>query len=472
MDWAQEEFKTMSLGDERLNQRGQKLLAQLSKNPTDSVPVACGTAIETKSAYRFFDNPQVSPEKILEPHYDSTLLRMSEQPVILIAQDTTVLNFSGQREREDTGPTTKESSKGMYLHCALATTPEKINLGVLYSKTWYRKKLLKLSKQELKELNYSTPIEKKESYRWLENYKLANTYAEILPDTQIVSLADREGDIYDIYEEAEKLSNNSSSKAFYLIRARHDRSLCTKEGKKTYKKMRSTLIDEGFLGETCIEISSTSARKGRKAIMQVYSLSVNISLPYMRKKCDNYKPVSVTTILCVEKNPPKGEKSIEWLLITNLSVDSYDSACEKIQWYTCRWQIEIFFKTLKSGCRIEKLQLKNQNFSCCLSLYLIVAWRILYLMSLSRVMEDETCEIVFSREEWETVYVVVHKKKPPKKPPKLKDMIKYVASLGGYMNRRSDPDPGVQTIWIGMRNMQEHIKAREALASVYSETYG
>src|SRR5206468_12180091 len=135
----------------------------------------------------------------------------------------------------------------------------------------------------------------------------------------------------------------------------------------------------------------------------------------------NYKPVEITAVLCTELNPPIGAETIEWLLITDLPVTNFEQACEIIQWYASRWQVEIFFKVLKSGCTIEKLQLTDQNFSACLSFYMIIAWRILYLVMVGRSCPDISCECVFSKEEWQTAFVVLYRKKPLETPPTLNE---------------------------------------------------
>ena len=217
MNLISKELENLSLCDKRLNDRARKVLSQLSHNPTDSIPTACSGASETKAAYRFFDNEHASAEKIHEAHYKKTLSRMSKQKVVLIPQDTTVLNFSTQYNRQDAGPTTKDSTRGIFLHSAIAVTPEKVCLGHLSSKQWHREKLQKLTGKERRQKNRSTPIENKESYRWLENYRKANDYAKMLPNTTIVSIADREGDIYKIYEEAQKTLGAKGSKAHSLL---------------------------------------------------------------------------------------------------------------------------------------------------------------------------------------------------------------------------------------------------------------
>ena len=472
MDWITEELAGLSLGDKRLDKRACNLLTQLSHNPTDSIPVACSGAGETKAAYRFFDNKHVSAKEIQDTHCEATLTRMAQHKVVLIPQDTTVLNFSKQYMRRDAGPTTKGSTHGMYLHSAIAVTPERVCLGHLSSKQWYREKLQNLTKRQRTKKNCITPIEDKESYRWLENYHKANEYAKKLPDTVIVSIADREGDIYNIYEEAQEVFANQEAKAHCLIRAKVDRRVCTEEGKQTEYKIKSTLRDKDPLGVFTLKIPGAKKRKARTANLTIYSQRLYISLPDKQKKREEYKPVQVTAILCVELKPPKDTEAIEWLLITDLRVTSFEEAYEKIRWYTCRWQIELFFKVLKSGCTIEKLQLTEKNFSACLSFYIIIAWRILYVVAIGRYCPEISCEIVFSAEEWQTAYIVSYRKKPPKTPPRLNEMIRMIASLGGYINKKSSPDPGIKTMWLGLKNMQEHLKARDAFTAVYGLTCG
>jgi len=472
MDWIIEELAMLSLGDKRLNKRAHKLLSQLSRNPTDSIPAPCSGAGETKAAYRFLDNDQVSSEKIQQAHLEATLARMSNHLIVLIPQDTTVLNFSTQYNRQDAGPTTKGSTHGIYLHSAIAVTPDKVCLGHLSAKQWYRNELQNLTRTEKNKKNYLTPIESKESYRWLENYRNANEYAKKLPCSTIVSIADRKGDIYNIYKEAQEIFSDEEAKAHYLIRAKTNRKICTAEGVLTEHRIKSILKTEKPLGQLTLELSETKKRKSRITHLTIYSKKIHIDLPNKHKKWKDYKPVEVTAILCTELNPPEGAEAIEWLLLTDLLVQSFEDAYEKIQWYTCRWQIEIFFKVLKSGCTIEKLQLTEKNFSAALSFYMIIAWRILFVVAMGRYCPEISCECVFSKEEWQTTYVIVYRKKPSEIPPTLNEMTRMVASLGGYINKKSNLEPGVKTMWIGLRNMQEHLKAKEALEAVYGPICG
>lgn len=469
MDWASKELSSLSLGDNRLNNRGKKILSQLSDSPTDSIPLACRGAAETKAAYRFLSNPSVTPEEIHASHVESTLARISREEVVLVAQDTTVLNFTSQAARTDTGPTVSDASRGIYLHTSLAMTPEKVSLGVLSVTQWYREALQKLTRSERAKKDFNTPIEEKESHRWIAHMSMMNEHAKRLPNTLFVNLADREGDIYDLYMSASK---DIAPNAHYLIRAQHNRKLCTEEGKRTEERIKESLRKDGYLGEFCLDGHSMLDRGDRAIDMKLYAKEICIKRPAHQKQRKEEQHITLTAILCSENSPSDEESKLEWLLLTDLKVNDFVSAYEKVSWYCCRWQIEIFFKTLKSGCKIEKLQLTDAGFSVCLRFYMIIAWRILYITMLGREAPDMPCDCVFSQEEWETTHVVLFREKPPKTPPSLNDMVRNVARLGGYLNRKSDPPPGTKVLWLGLRNMQEHLIAREAFFETYGKTYG
>jgi hypothetical protein len=188
---------------------------------------------------------------------------------------------------------------------------------------------------------------------------------------------------------------------------------------------------------------------------------VLLRAPYRPDK--KLAPVEVTAILAREDNPPAGEDPIEWLLLTNLPVESLEDACEKVQWYLCRWQIEVFFRILKSGCKVEQLQLQTrERIEVALALYLIVAWRVLYLTRLGRVAPDLSCEVAFSPQEWKAVYLVSKREPPPSQPPRLLDMLVLVACLGGYLARTGDGPPGPKVIWIGLQRARDFVLALEA----------
>ena len=158
------------------------------------------------------------------------------------------------------------------------------------------------------------------------------------------------------------------------------------------------------------------------------------------------------SVLIRESNPPPNEPPIEWILVTSLPIDSLEAVQLVVQYYAIRWMIEIFFRVLKSGCRVEKRLFEHVDRSLrSLAIYLIISWRTLYVCRLGRETPDVSCEVVFEPEEWKAVYHFVKRMAPPTTPPKLIEMIKLIAQLGGYVNRKRQDMPGPQTVWLGLQ---------------------
>ena len=198
MDWITQEYDSINIGDKRLNKRAKQLLKRFSDSPIESIPESCKGWGETKAAYRFFENDLVTAKKVIKPHRLSTLNRIKDHPIVLLLQDTTTLNYSGQKEREDTGPIQQDNVRGLFLHPTLAITPNRECLGIIDYEQWAREKFTHRSAEERKAERHSKAIKDKASYRWVRGYKKATMLAKAMPDTQFVYIADREGDIYDI----------------------------------------------------------------------------------------------------------------------------------------------------------------------------------------------------------------------------------------------------------------------------------
>ena len=162
MEWASKEMETVDLGDARLNKRLLTLLDTLGNYPEQSIPVACGGWAETKAAYRFFDNDNVDKIKILAPHRTATVERIQQHRTVLLIQDTTTLNFSGQHQRADIGPLNNDKHRGLLLHPTIAVTPERLCLGVIDTYHWSRERLRNWESQKTKESRKSShPTDRK-----------------------------------------------------------------------------------------------------------------------------------------------------------------------------------------------------------------------------------------------------------------------------------------------------------------------
>lgn len=459
--WINDELATVAFGDARLTSRSHALLRRLSAQCQASIPVACQGWAEIKAAYRFFAHPAVTLEAILAAHRDATSARVAPHAVVIVAQDTTELDVTGTRVASQLGVLTQANRHGWLAHLSVVFTPDRVCLGVLAARVWTRD----ADDPEKKRRRKQTPIAGKESVRWLEGYDHACALATSSPETRVVSVADREGDIYELYVSA------AAGAADWVVRAAQDRSLPERlPGPRTYAKLWSRLAEAEVMGEVSFELPAKGGRPSRPVRLTARATTLTLRPPH--RHGETLAPVVVNAVLLREERPPAGSKPLEWLLLTSLPVDSWPAVQFVIECYLCRWQIECFFKVLKSGCRVEKLQLETpERILACLGLYLIVAWRVLYLTMLGRVCPELPCTVVFADAEWKAVTMIETRRQPPPSPPTLSSMVQCIARQGSYVGRAGDGHPGSVSIWTGLQRVMDYARAWEAFGPE-SATYG
>lgn len=447
------ELEGLDLGDQRLNRRGQKVIEQLGANPEASINAACGELDDTVAAYRLFSNDAVTPDKIRAPHVALTRQRIAAHPVVLVIQDTTELDFSAHPP-EDAEYLNKEHRRGFYEHVSLAVTPQRLPLGVVGSHSFSRpaKSLGKTKERR------TLPLEDKESYRWLEGYRLASELAKTCPTTQIVGVSDRESDLYDIFVEAQEHPG-----ADFLVRSKAAR--CTlerdlSEGADGYRKIRAEVASSTLRAERTVELGATPKRAARTAKLEVRALTLTLKPPHARS---SLPPVTCQVVLAEEVQGPGDDSDVSWLLITSLPITTPEEVLKIVDYYAARWVIEVYFRVLKTGCRVEQMQLERvRRIQNALAFYQIIAWRLLSITHLNRQIPEAPCTVVFAEDEWKAVWQVVAKKPLPAEPPSLGKFIRLLAQLGGYNNRAKDPPPGPQVLWTAIRRMTDFTLAWQA----------
>ena len=191
--------------------------------------------------------------------------------------------------------------------------------------------------------------------------------------------------------------------------------------------------------------------------MTVRHASLDILPPRHRRQRAQLRPVRLQVILVAEEAPPTGIVPICWLLLTSLPVASLDDALRCVRWYSYRWLIERYHYVLKSGCRLEELQLQDaQRIQRALATYCIVAWRLLWLTYEARRQPERACDAVLDRHEWQSLYCTVHHVSiPAAEPPTLRQAVRWIAQLGGFLGRTHDGEPGVKSIWQGLRRLHD-----------------
>ena len=371
-EWEEEELESIDLGDTRLNTRSQQILKKFFDAPNSSIKASFSGWGEIKASYRFFDNKKVSSDRIILPHKEATLNRIGKQKIILCVQDTTIVDYSHRSGRvEGLGKLQQESQQGFLLHPTIAFSDSGLCLGVINYKTWIREELQGKQQRQKKK-----PIEKKESMRWIESYRLTDSIAKERVDQLFINITDREGDFYELLQEY----TEGVSAAHLIVRAKSNRVLAV-NGADDEKKLWEKLQQQPVIGQIEFEMNGIiDKRKSRKVTQTIRTCRIKLDPPRKVKKLNELNSIEITALLCSEENPPPGEKAVEWLLLTSLELKDGITALDIVRYYQLRWQIEIYFKVLKSGCGIEELQLANiDRLKNCIAMYMIVAWRILFL---------------------------------------------------------------------------------------------
>jgi len=461
--WVISETSRSNFKDERLNKRYKKLLLSLGDWPNKSIAGAFKSWGETIAAYRFFNNKEVNEEDILLPHKEATIERIKKESLVLIPQDTSTIDFSKRQAIEGMGYLNDQKTQGFYIHPSLAITKDKGCLGIVDFQSWIRKEL------GAGKTRKSRKIEEKESYCWIKSFEAANQIALAAPHTKIISIADREGDIYELLEKLPSETN----KAYWLVRCQQNRLVINQDNGEA-KRLWEVVRNSEPIGEIEFTLPSgtiynrdKSKRKSRKErIVQQVVRVHTVHLKPTTRKGKKLESIAVNVIHCEEINPPSKEDKIEWFLLTSYPINDVKTGLEVIEWYLCRWQIEIFFKILKSGCTIEELQFESYQATLnCVAMYSIIAWRILYLTMLGRNYPNLPCDVVFEAHEWQSVYAISTKKPIPKKPPCLYAIIIMIAKLGGFLGRKSDKYPGPKVMWTGMQRMKDFAQAWQIFQS-------
>lgn len=452
-DWIEEEFGGAKLGDKRLVDRLMQLGESFFAMPTANIPQACATKANTKAAYRFFNHCEVSMDAILTPHFEATEQRVRKHEVVLVAQDTTSLNYTGHPDTVGLGPinTTEDKSIGLLLHDTMAFTPEGTPLGLLNVQCWARDPDKAGSRHE----RHSKPIEEKESIKWLKSYRAVCEVQARCPNTRLIVIADREADIHELFAEHGTVPKSAE----LLIRAEKSRSRTVADDEKQIQGLWPYLGAMKHAGIVEVKVPPRHNRPARTARLEVRFAAVTLKAP--RRKSD-LPDVPLYAVHAKEIDAPAGvEHPLEWMLLTTLPVTSFEDAQTALARYAKRWGIEIYHRVLKSGCRIEDRQLgAARSLENCLAIDMVIAWRIHHLTWVGRETPDLPCTVYFEDAEWKALVGFI-KQTPvfPDTPPTLREAMIMVASLGGFLNRKSDGEPGTETIWRGLQRLDDITKA-------------
>lgn len=468
MGWAADEFVDVDLGDKRLDSRLVKLCDSLSEAPESPINQACEDWHETKAAYRFFQNKNVDVGQIMDAHRAKTSARANGHGVVLAIQDTSYLVYTHHPKTEGLGKISMKKGKniekiysqGLVMHTCFAITTEGTPLGLLDQKIFARKLRPEHEHRGAggKAVHDLLPVEEKESYRWIEALEATSKAAD---ETLIVTVCDRECDFYDFFKAADK---NGSA---VLVRASQNRTINrgSRYAKKEVEKLWGHIASQPEAGSYTVEISEvkkTKHSKGRTA--RTAELGIKFGTFIMNPPRNNPKHktevlpnLQMYAIYALEKNPPEGEEAVEWMLLTNQPVETLNEACERVHWYRLRWQIEMYFKVLKSGFRVEACRLGTADrLIRYLTVMSIVAWRLFMITLIARTNPSLPCSQFLSEQEWTVLAIKSSRVRTlPARSPTIAEALVWIARLGGYLDRKNDGPPGTLALWRGWKRLAD-----------------
>lgn len=430
------DFPHLNFGDIRRDERFVTMINNISSQPGASIPKQNKKWYDTKATYEFFKNEEVSLEELKKTMMMYGAKKLTDEMIVLIAHDISNISYNNL-QAEGLGYLDNKEGRGILCYSSIACTTEGLPLSLLYQHTWTRP-LEELGKSNKRR---QLAFEDKESCRWYEGMSEVN---KLLGNhIHKIHIADREADVYELFFHAYQSNTD------LLIRARHNRRLS--DGSHLWDNIAA----QPLAATVSLDIPDKTGKKKLKVEAEVRYHEVEILRPSNNKK--SYESVTLTAIEIKEKNSGiKNEQDIiHWKLLTTLEITSVSDALKCVRWYTFRWLIERFHYVLKSGTKIEELQLKDaESLQKAINVYSMAAFRVMQLVYESRHYPEVSCEVVLTKAQWATLYMLINgNNQMPKQPPSLQQAVMWIGRLGGHLGRKSDGPPGLKTVWQGYQQL-------------------
>ena len=451
--WANFEMCNTDVPHGRSRRNVVLITERLLEKPGSSFSVAVGHA-GRQAATRLFGNPETTVSGLLRGHFQRARMRAEAYPLVLVAQDTTTVDYSSHGATSGLGPVgSSKNASGLLAHSAHALSPTGLPLGVVHLEIWARKPEEKGSAKDRRK----KPIEEKESFKWIKGLRgIEKSLAHHLSaGRRILIIQDREADIYGFMIEPRHEGTD------LLIRAAHPRRVevaaqdekanLVEQDEKTY--LMESVSKAPVIGYLVVKVPRKGKIAERLATLELRVQVVRILPPLHGEHTQSQSP-TITVVQASEKPQNEEEDCISWTLLTTLPVNDAATASKIVEYYTRRWGIERLHYTLKSGLQIERLQFDDaHSLSNALAIYWIVAWRIMYITHVAR--EDPTSPAGGMLEQDELTVLALKEGKSVKT---AQEAIVAIAKLAGYRPTPKGGPPGVKSLWIGIQRLEAMVE--------------
>jgi len=419
---ADEDWSNVNFGDKRLNRRAIEIGVAFLRNPFVSPPKMLKEFKNIKAFYRFMDSEKVSHDKLVSPHITKARQRISNEKVILAIQDSTTMTF--KRNYEIDGLYDVGNIPGLVVHNTISVIPYK-TYGIidgLLNQTILQRKPKELRTKEDNELRL-----------WTDSITEVGKPPE---KTTIVDVMDRGADALEVMH----YSKNNLHE--FVIRASYNR-LINYEHYNSLFEFAKSLPKKG---QHKLDVQGHNGKKKRVAKLNISFSEITLPAP---KNKQHLNPLICNLIRVYEEKPPKDQEQLEWILLTSLEVNTLEDALLVVQYYTYRWIIEEYHKCMKTGFRIEQTQLKSlDRIESLLGFIAVSSVKLLQLRDIVRHNPDADAQSYVDRED---VQIVCAYYKVKETKMTIDRFLRYIAQMGGFLNRKSDGNPGWQSLWDGWK---------------------
>src|ERR1044071_7046726 len=334
------DFPGLDFGDVRRNNRFVSIINNISKQPGSSIPKQNEGWYDTKATYSFYKNEDVSLSSIRQAIAAFGCKQAEGLQRVLIAHDISNISYN-DLQADGFGYLAYKDGRGIICYSSIAISDEGVPLSLIYQHNWTRQEeeLGKAKKRA------TVPFEQKESYQWYQGMSEVNKH--LGNNLQKIHIADREADIYELFFNAYEANTD------LLIRSRHNRQLS--DGSPLWEAVSG----QPLAATVALQIPDKTGKKRTDIEVEVRYDQVEILR--LQRSNNQYESVELSAIEIKQKGEKKDwqEEPVHWKLLTSVEVNNVTGALQCVQWYCYRWLIERFHYVLKSGTRIEELQLKD-----------------------------------------------------------------------------------------------------------------
>jgi hypothetical protein len=391
----------------------------------------------------------VNLRSVLSSHFQRVAQRFASEPVVLAVQAATTIDYPSGIDWGEFMSGEPEPARRVLAHSTLAFDRAGTPLGLVDAQCWARE-AAKRDESGKPRWRGEWPPEAKANGRWRRSLEAVEKVQAACPRTRVISVGDREADIYDLFVWAQAKPGRPG------VLARVGRERLLREGQGP---LWTLVASQAVAGQFEVQVPGQASRLARAAVLEVRFAAVELRAPTRQP---NLPPVPLWAVLARELGASPGVLPLEWMLLSTEPVGDFEAAVERLRWYVPMWDLEAFHRALKAGCQDERRRDREDGLEACLGHDLVMGWRVYQLIKLGRGNPDVPVSVGFEEGEWQALVAFrTNNLELPKKPPTLHEAVRMVAGLAGWFVRYRDDEPGARSVWHGMERLGNITQAFE-----------